>query len=144
MNIKELLDNKREYYESERELGEEINQFIRKTVMSVNPQVDAKGSFIKIEFNEMGKYSHDELEITSVSDYLTDEVIGALVNEYGLVVTYKCVQTGFNMNTNEVTMQSKVFFMCTSDEVMETDTVVEESEDEVIEEDEGEEEEGGE
>ncbi len=139
MKIKELLDNKREYYESERELGEEINQFIRKTIMNINPQVDAKAYFIKIEFNEMGKYSHDELEITSVSDYLTDDVIGALVNEYGLVVTYKCVQTGFNMNTNEVNMRSKVFFMCNQIEVLETDEEV--VEDEVIEEDIGEDEE---
>ena len=139
MNIKELLDNKREYYESERELGEEINQFIRKTIMNINPQVDAKAYFIKIEFNEMGKYSHDELEITSVSDYLTDDVIGALVNEYGLVVTYKCVQTGFNMNTKEVNMQSKVFFMCNQIDVLETDEEV--VEDEVIEEDVGEDEE---
>lgn len=139
MKIKELLDNKREYYESERELGEEINQFIRKTIMNINPQVDAKAYFIKIEFNEMGKYSHDELEITSVSDYLTDDVIGALVNEYGLVVTYKCVQTGFNMNTKEVNMQSKVFFMCNQIDVLETDEEV--VEDEVIEEDVGEDEE---
>ncbi|MBR3362557.1 MAG: hypothetical protein IKG40_01370 [Bacilli bacterium] len=139
MNIKELLDNKREYYESERELGEEINQFIRKTIMNINPQIDAKAYFIKIEFNEMGKYSHDELEITSVSDYLTDDVIGALVNEYGLVVTYKCVQTGFNMNTKEVNMQSKVFFMCNQIDVLETDEEV--VEDEVIEEDVGEDEE---
>ena len=107
--------------------------------MNINPQVDAKAYFIKIEFNEMGKYSHDELEITSVSDYLTDDVIGALVNEYGLVVTYKCVQTGFNMNTNEVNMRSKVFFMCNQIEVLETDEEV--VEDEVIEEDIGEDEE---
>jgi len=110
MLIKDLLNNKREYYESERELGEEINQFIRTTVRSINPTVDAKNYYIKIEFKEKGQYSNDELIITSVADYLTDEVIGALTKKYNLKVSYKCVQTGFNVDTNEINIQSRVFF----------------------------------
>ena len=101
-----------------------------KSVMSVNPQVDAKGSFIKIEFKEMGDYSHDELVISSVSDYLTDEVIGALINEYDLTVSYKCVQTGFNMDTNEVNMRTRVFFRCNFEELVDEETDEEDIEEE--------------
>lgn len=140
MLVKDLLDNKREYYESERELGEEINGFIRSVVRSTNPTVDAKGYYIEIKFEEMGKYAHDEIVITSVSDYLTDEVIGALCNEYNLKVSYKCVQTGFNMTTNEINMQSRVFFRYSHEsDIVEMDGDLEEEE--VVEEETTEEEE---
>ena len=90
MNVKELIDNKKDYFESEREFGEEINQFIRSIIKEFNPNEYDKNYYIKIDFNEIGKYGDYEVEITSVADYLTDEVIGALVREYDLIVTYKC------------------------------------------------------
>lgn len=133
MLLKDLFDDKREYFESERQLGEEMNNFIREVVRRTNPTVDSKNYYIKIEFKEVGKYSHDEIVITSVSDYLTDEVIGALVREYNLKVTYKCVQTGFNIEEQEVNMQSRVFFrhigeseVLELDEDLEEETVVDE------------------
>lgn len=137
MLVKDLLNNKREYYESERELGEEINQFIRATVRSINPTVDAKNYYIKIEFKEKGQYGNDELVITSVADYLTDEVIGALAQKYNLKVSYKCVQTGFNVDTNEINIQSRVFFRYNHDideEIVELDIESDEEDEELLEE----------
>lgn len=110
MNVKELIDEKKEYFESEREFGEEITQFIMNIIKEFDPNEYDKNYYIKIDFNEIGKYGDYEVEITTVADYLTDEVIGALVREYDLIVTYKCSQTGFNIGTGEVNRNKKVFF----------------------------------
>ena len=118
MNVKELIDNKKDYFESEREFGEEINQFIRSIIKEVHPNEYHKNYYIKIDFNEIGKYGDYEVEITSVADYLTDEVIGALVREYDLIVTYKCSQTGFNLGTGEVNRDKKVFFKYAGEETL--------------------------
>ena len=141
MNIKELIDSKREYYEQERELGEEINQFIRNVVKEFNPVEYDKNYYIKIDFNEVGKYGDYELEITSVADYLSDEVIGALVREYNLLVTYKCSQTGFNLSSGEVNRDKKVFFRYADVEeeespVEDEEVDVEDSDEEEVEDDE--------
>lgn len=135
MNVKELIDSKREYFEKERELGEEINQFIRDAVKEFNPNEYDKNYYIKIDFNEVGKYGNYELEITSVADYLTDEVIGALVREYNLLVTYKCSQTGFNLASGEVNRDKKVFFRYADveDEIEEEEVDDEETSDEEVE-----------
>ena len=131
MNIKELIESKKSYYETEREFGEEINQFIRKVVQEFDPESYNRNYYIQIDFNEVGKYGKYELEITSVADYLTDEVIGALVREYDLVVTYKCSQTGFNMGTGEVNRQLRVYFRYAEEEEEEVEDVVEDLVDDV-------------
>lgn len=110
VNLKQLFESKRKYYEAERVYGKHIYDFIKDTYERMNDKSLPKSCGLRINFEECGKYSSPELVISGDVRLLTDEIIGAVISEYDLLVTYKCISTGLDVRNNHITQKAKVYF----------------------------------
>ena len=110
MNLKQLYDAKRKYYEAERIYGEYIYNYIREYYNLTHTDKLEKSVGARVEFKEIGKYSNPELVISSISKVLTDDIINVLCQEFQLKVTHKCLLTDMNDSDKKIISKIRVYF----------------------------------
>lgn len=114
VNLLELFNSKRKYYEAERVYGQSIYNFIKETNEKTTGKELPKSCGIHINFEEIGEYDSPELQITGDSRLLNSTIIEAIEKEYQLKAVYKSIQTGVNIAemTNHPLIRSecKVYF----------------------------------
>ena len=110
VNLKQLYESKRKYYEAERVYGQYIYDFIKNTYEKMNGTELPKSCGVRVKFEEVGKYSSPELVVSGDIRLLTDEIIGALIDKFDLLVTYKCISTGLDVRNNHILQKAKVYF----------------------------------
>lgn len=114
VNLLELFNSKRKYYEAERIYGEQIYDFIKKTNEKLTGEKLPKSCGLHINFKEIGEYDSPELQITGDSRLLNSTIIESIEKEYQLQAVYKSVQTGVNIakrsNQPLIKSECKIYF----------------------------------